>query len=266
MQSNEPPPEIASPSLEPLETDTTTTENLHQLDLDLATLASKWSCLPVWIQRSLWQSGPLVPPVINSLYWMLAHTRTRDDQDPSQPYKPFPDRDYFEALHKVFINHPVMFIEKSRTMMASWWAAAESTHYVMTHQPSKAIFWSQDEDRSVVLLEYAKVLYGQQDAIFKDIFPLKRVLERQNTTTLEFADGGKIIALPGKDPDKIRSEHPSIVVMDEACFIENGGEAFDVAISSRVPKMIVLSSAAPSWFRRMTKDAMPVGIETYLTP
>ena len=157
-----------------------------------------------------------------------------------------------------------MFIEKSRTMMASWWAAAETTHYVMTHQPSKGIFWSQDEDRSVVLLDYAKTWYGQQDAIFKGIFPLKRPLERQNTTMLEFADGGKLLALPGKDPDKIRSEHPSIVVMDEACFIENGAEAFDIAISTRVLKVIVLSSAAPSWFRRMTKDARPIGIERYL--
>lgn len=148
--------------------------------------------------------------------------------------------------------------------MASWWAAAETTHYCMTHQPSKGIFWSQDEDRSIALLDYAKCLYSQQDAIFKSIFPLKRPMERQNTTTLEFADGGKLIALPGKDPDKIRSEHPSMLVVDEACFIENGGEAFDVAISSRVPKVIVISSAAPSWFRRMTRDAKPVPLEKYL--
>jgi hypothetical protein len=51
--------------------------------------------------------------------------------------------------------------------------------------------------------------------------------------------------------------------MDEACFIENGGEAFDVAVSSRVAergKVLVISSAAPSWFRRMTKPAVPVGL------
>jgi len=242
----------------------TTTENRIQLELDLATLASRWSSLPEPIQKHLWRSVPEVPYVMNSLFWMWNKTKTRDDQDPIRPYKPFPDREYFLALHKIYLAEPVMFVEKSRTMMASWWAAGETVHFCMTHQPSKGIFWSQDEDRSVALLDYAKCLYGQQDAIFRDIFPLKRPMDRQNTTTLEFSDGGKLIALPGKDPDKIRSEHPSILVIDEACFIENGGEAFDIAISSKVPKVIVVSSAAPSWFRRLTKDARPIPLETYL--
>ena len=30
-------------------------------------------------------------------FWMFNHTRTRDDQDASQPYKTFPDRDYFQV-------------------------------------------------------------------------------------------------------------------------------------------------------------------------
>lgn len=242
----------------------TTTENRLQLELDLATLASRWNSLPEPIQKHLWRSVPEVPYVMNSLFWMWNKTKTRDDQDPIHPFKPFPDRDYFLALHKIYLAEPVLFIEKSRTMMASWWAAGETVHYVMTHQPSKGIFWSQDEDRSIALLDYAKVLYGHQNAPFPEIFPLKRPMERQNTTTLEFADGGKLIALPGKDPDKIRSEHPSILVIDEACFIENGGEAFDIAISSRVPKVLVISSAAPSWFRRLTKDARPIPLEQYL--
>lgn len=263
MENNEPQPTTACDSSVSLETDTTETNHLH-LKLGLGTLASRWSSLPEWIRESFWRSVPLVPPVINSLYWMWNHTKTRDDQDPNQPYKPLPYREYFVVLHNMYRLEPVMFVEKSRTMMVSWWAAGETAHYCMTHQPSKGIFWSQDEDRSVALLDYAKVLYGQQDAIFKEIFPLKRPMDRQNTTTLEFADGGKIIALPGKDPDKIRSEHPSILVIDEACFIENGGEAFDIAIASKVPKVIVISSAAPSWFRRLTKDAHPVPLEKYL--
>lgn len=263
MTSNSERPTTLQDSLEQLVTGTTT-ENRPRLKIGLAKLASRWNSLPELMQERIWNSSPLVPPTLNSLFWLWGHTRTRDDQDPSQPYKPFPDREYFHLLHNVYMRSPITLCEKSRTMMASWWAAGETVHYVMTHQPSKGIFWSQDEDRSIALLDYAKVLYGQQDAIFREIFPLKRPMERQNTTTLEFADGGKLVALPGKDPDKIRSEHPSILVIDEACFIENGGEAFDVAISSRVPKVIVISSAAPSWFRRMTKDAKPVPLEKYL--
>jgi hypothetical protein len=195
---------------------------------------------------------------------MRQHTKTRDDQDPIQSYKRFPKRDYLRALHKIWIAEPFLFIEKSRTMMCSWWGAAETLHYGMTHQPSTTIYWAQDQDRAIALLDYAKVLYEQQDSILKQIFPLTRPLNRQGFDRLELEDGGIFIALPGKDPDKIRSLHPSQLLVDEACFIDNGGEAFDVAISSRVPKVLVISSAAPSWFRRISKDALPIPLESYL--
>lgn len=241
------------------------TEIQAKVTLDLATLASRWSTFPLELQRQLWQAIPEVPPIINSLCWMQHHTRTRDDQDPNQSYKPFPKRDYLRALHKIWIAEPFLFIEKSRTMMCSWWGAAETLHYGMTHQPSTTVYWAQDQDRAIALLDYAKVLYEQQDAILKSIFPLARPLDRQSFDRLELKDGGVFIALPGKDPDKIRSLHPSQLLIDEACFIENGGEAFDTAISSRVPKVLVISSAAPSWFRRMSKDARPISLESYLS-
>jgi hypothetical protein len=49
-------------------------------------------------------------------------------------------------------------------------------------------------------------------------------------------------------------------VVDEACFIENGGEAFDIALASRVPKVLLVSTAAPSWIRRLTKNAAAVPV------
>lgn len=66
------------------------------------------------------------------LHWMYHWTNTRDDQDPEKPYKRFPQRDYFWILHKRFLREPILFIEKSRSMITSWWAAAEALHYVMT--------------------------------------------------------------------------------------------------------------------------------------
>jgi hypothetical protein len=191
-------------------------------------------------------------------------TKTKDEQDPKNPYKPFPRYPYFTVLHNVWLQEPIAFIEKSRTMMMSWWGAAESLHYVMTHQPAKAIFWAIDEARSLTLLDYARVLYEQQVDVFKQIFPLERPLDRQSYNRLELKDGGILVALPGKDPDRIRSEHPTIIIMDEAAFIENGGESFDIAIASRVPKMMCISSASPGWFRRLTKDARPTSLDKYL--
>ena len=124
------------------------------------------------------------------------------------------------------------------------------------HPPAKAIFWAQDQDRSLLLIDYAWTLWEQSIKAWRECFDVKRPRERQAVDTLEFKAGGKCLALPGKDPNKIRSEHPTILVMDEACFIEKGGEAHDVAVASKVPRVWVLSSAAPSWFRMLTKPAV----------
>jgi hypothetical protein len=262
MTSNSEQPTMQEDSSVPLATDTT--QQTEERKYEYRTLASQWSSIEPETQDALWTSDPLVPPIINSLYWMWNHTKTRDDQDQNHPYKPYPVREYLKALHAVWVREPFLFVEKSRTMLASWWAAGETTHFGMTHQPSTTVYWAQDEDRAVALLNYSKTLYGQQDDIFKTIFPLKRPLDQQAEKEWSLKDGGIFMALPGKDPDKIRSLHPTQLVIDEACFIENGGEAFDVAISSRVPKVLVISSAAPSWFRRLTKDARPISLDKYL--
>jgi len=185
-------------------------------------------------------------------------TNTRDDQDPENPYKRFPRRNYFWVLHKDFLCERVLFIEKSRLMITSWWAAAEALHYVMTHQPSEAILRAQDERRAVMLRDYVWVLYEQQRPILKELYPVPRPRLKQSYDKLELSDGGLLIALPGKDPNVIRSEHPTLLVVAEACFIENGGEAFDIALASRVPRILMISTAAPSWIRRLTKNAVPM--------
>jgi hypothetical protein len=143
-------------------------------------------------------------------------------------------------------------------MMATWWAAAETLHFVMTHQPTTAMLWAQDQDRAVILRDYVWTLYEQQEVVLRDLFPVPKPRVQQSFDSMKLSDGGVILALPGKDPRKIAGYHPSLLVMDEACFIEQGGEAFDVALASRVPKVVLISTAAPSWLRRLTKNAVPV--------
>jgi hypothetical protein len=204
---------------------------------------------------------PEAAAIVDAYEWMTHWTKTRDDQDPDRPYKPMPQRPYLKAMHEIWLRERVFFIEKSRSMLCSWWGVAEVLHHIMTHQPSRAVLWAQDQDRSSLLREYAWTLYENQHPSLKRFYPVKRPKAQQSFDRLEFADGGMLVALPGKDPDKIRGEHPSILFMDEACFIENGGEAFDVALASRVPKVLLVSTAAPSWLRRLTKNATPMLLE-----
>ena len=221
-------------------------------------LISIWDSLtPDERQQFLTYPGnEVASAIVDSLIWLNRWTRTRDDQDSDRPFKHL-DRPYLKLMHETWLRESILYVEKSRSMVTSWWGTAEAVHHVMTRQPAKAIFWAQDEDRALVLRDYAWTLYEQQSSVLQKMFPVLRPRIKQSYDRLEFADGGICLALPGKDPDKIRSEHPTILVMDECCFIENGGEAFDVALASRVPKVLLISTAAPSWIRRVTKAARP---------
>src|SRR5882672_5859458 len=90
-------------------------------------LISTWDSLtPNERKQFLQQPGnELESAIVDSLCWIQeGWTKTRDDQDPLNPYKPFPKREYLEALLKVWLAEPFLFLEKSRTMLCSWWAAA----------------------------------------------------------------------------------------------------------------------------------------------
>lgn len=189
---------------------------------------------------------------------MTKWTRTRDDQDAENPFKPFPEREYFQVIWNLWQSEPVLLIEKSRTMMLTWLLAGLCMHTAMMRPATTVIFWAQDEDRALKPLEYCGVLWAQQHPNLKIEFPLEKPWREQGYNKKRLSNGSVLLALPGKDPEKIRSEHPTIIMMDEAAFIENGGEAFDIALATRVPKMVAVTSATPSWFRQATKNAVAV--------
>jgi phage FluMu gp28-like protein len=158
-----------------------------------------------------------------------------------------------------------LFIEKSRTVMATWWAVAECLHYVMTMKGS-CIFWCPDQDRAEKCIEYSKMLWLQQDDRLKDLYPLpkkKSKVEDQSVFRFELAHGGWLEALPGKNPDKIRSEHPSIVCMDEVAFNAAASQAYNNAQGARPKKLLAFSSAKPGWFFDTIRCAVPEEIKDF---
>jgi len=219
-----------------------------------------WSSATKEQQQLLLDSSPLVAPLVQSLTWMRLWTKTWDEHDTANPYKPLPDYPYFDELHKLFHSEDKLFIEKSRTVMATWWACGECVHFIQTHQPASCIFWCPDQDRAEKCIEYCKVLYAQQDQRLKELYPLprlKKTVEDQAVYRFELGGGGWFEALPGKNPDKIRSEHPTIVVMDECAFNPNGAEAYANALSTRPQKLLAFSSAYPGWFFDLIACAVP---------
>jgi hypothetical protein len=164
----------------------------------------------------------------------------------SSPYRPFPGKPYFDSLVARMQSEPVLFVEKSRDMMISWLCVGFFTHAAMVNDHREVLFQSQKEDKAAELVDYAKTLYDQQDEALKRRFPLAKPIREQASLKLEFVNGSRIIGIP-EGADQIRSYHPWGLLMDEAAFQPEAGEAYDAAVPV-CQKIIVVSSAGPGWF------------------
>jgi len=199
------------------------------------------------------------------LYWMQHCTKTLDEQwqkkegAEQKPFKPFPQKPYLIDLHQAWKNEPMLFIEKSRTMLGTWFCAAEILHEMMTQTATRWLIIAQDELRSLKALDYCWTLWEQQDESFKTLWSLDRPREKQSYNVLELANHSSATALPGKDAgNKIRSEHPTGILFDEAAYIDDFHAAMNSAISTRAKRIVALTSANPGGFRDVTRSAMPI--------
>lgn len=197
--------------------------------------------------------------ISDRFYWLTNCTKTKDEQDTANPYKPFPNKPYFLPILE-FMSRPeeaTIFMEKSRTMMMSWLVCGWAAHFAFNNPAVQVVFQSQDEDRAVHDVENVKVLWDNTEPDIRDRWPLKKPLEKQPYNRLELANGSNFIGIPG-DPNKMRSLHPTVAVLDEAAFILRGNETYNVVKATRAPKVICLSSAEKGWFHDFVGKAMAV--------
>ena len=185
--------------------------------------------------------------VKDCFFWMTECTNTVDEQS-EVPYKPFPKEQYIKSLVDVLNHEDVLLVEKSRSVMGSWTVAAWCAWYAFNTPAKKIMFQSRDEDRSINLIHYVKTLWEQSIPELQTRWSVRRPPREQAYKEFELSNGSKFIGVVG-DPEKVRSEHPSVYVADEAAFMEYFENAWAVAAGSRVPKMIALSTVeeGPFW-------------------
>lgn len=141
--------------------------------------------------------------------------------------------------------------------MASWFFSAYCAHKMFTKPATGVVIQSQDEDRAVHDVQNMKVLWEQSDAELQGRWKLARPLDKQPYNKFEIGNGSWAIGIPG-DPNKMRSQHPSIILLDEGAFMTRGAETYNIAVATRCPKIIVNSSAEVGWFQGVCESAKPV--------
>jgi len=198
----------------------------------------------------------VTPAVRDCWTWLSQFTETKDNHWVEAgfptPYRPFPQKPYFQPVLEEMDRESVLFIEKSRDLMISWSCVGFFTHKAQTTPQREVLFQSQKEEKAWELIEYAKVLYARQHPKLRERFPLSKPLNRQPVSSLEFANGSILRGIP-EGADQVRSYHPWGLLMDEAAFQPKAGESYDHSVSV-CQKIIVLSSVGPGWFSDFATD------------
>jgi hypothetical protein len=76
---------------------------------------------------------------------------------------------------------------------------------------------------------------------------------KQNWLELAFGNDSRIVGIPS-GAAKVRSYHPTALLMDEAAFIPDASDSFNEAISA-CQKIVVVSSAGPGFFESVCVSA-----------
>lgn len=143
-------------------------------------------------------------------------------------------------------------------MMASWTVAGWCAFKMFTRPATCVVFQSEDEKRALDCVRYVKILWNNSLDPLKKRWPLlgDTSLAEHAKNELKMANQSRCVGIVG-NPNKIRSEHPTIYVADEAAFMTRFNDSFSAARGARPLHVICLSSAAPGDFEDIISTAKP---------
>jgi hypothetical protein len=145
-----------------------------------------------------------------------------------QQVRQFPVGGRFEYLYRLTEirgNHPILAVEKSRRMMATWWALAVLLYELLT-VPNLAIAVVSKKATDSAYLCGADRLQFMYEHIPDDLWPNKPTLSftgkiGNGYTFVENASIGSSIRAIASGPDQLRSYTFSRIFLDEFAFHEN---------------------------------------------
>lgn len=241
---------------------------MSDLDLSRLTVQEK-KRLHALLTESVFQEEVL-PAILNGdgvrpapLWWMQECTLTYDEKwrehGHDSPYRPFPRLPYFAWVFDLFLTQKRLLVKKSREMLLSWCAVGYAVWLCQTRPRTRVVIQTNKETKAVDLVKgagvpgYGRTLYERQSERMKQEFPLTKEMEDQPSDAISWKNGSILQGVPS-GADQIRMYHPSLVLYDEAAYIESF-QASWAAAEPVAEQMIAISSVAPSWFWDVSRRA-----------
>jgi hypothetical protein len=168
------------------------------------------------------------------------------------PYARWPEKPFFPWLFGLLRSERRLFVPKSREMGLSWAVVADSVHLCQWNPNTHVIIQSEKETKSIDLVVgkgipgYSRVIWEQQDEALQEMHPLTKDINDLPGNFMTWENGSSIRGVPA-GADQIRQYHPARFIMDEAAFLTEAAASYGAA-EPVCSQIIVVSSAAPSWF------------------
>lgn len=164
---------------------------------------------------------------------------------------------YMKPIIDQWLVEPLMVVEKSRDMMATWLVVMCYTWDTLFHRGKQNIFQSENATKSRELVQRAHTLWRNQPKWLRDVHPAKyqEGASKAGYLVVSSLEDSEIIGFP-QGADKIRQFHPSGMFSDEAAFNPDAGNCF-AALKPAIQaggRYTAISSANPSFFMAICRD------------
>jgi hypothetical protein len=174
------------------------------------------------------------------------------------PTRPFTIMPYMPAIIQQWLREPLVAIEKSRDMMATWLIVTCYTWDTLFHHGKQNIFQSEDASKTRELVSRANFIAKNQPPFLRDVHKTTWSSGSNRAGELKVPSlNSEILGFP-QGPDQIRQYHPSGIFTDETAFQIQAVDSF-AAIKPAIQnggRYTGVSSANPGWFQFICQDTL----------
>lgn len=175
---------------------------------------------------------------------------TENTDTEGEPIQRFPDKEYVFTLIKYFEKFDRVLVPKSRQVLVTWTFSAFCLWRALFFGSSIIFIQSKKEEDSARVIDRIALMYQYLPEFIKAMNPVK-----PTHCKLSFENRSIIVGVP-EGVAHLRGATASIIVLDEAAFIDGVSEVLSAAIPAlgRYGKLFLVSSAAPSIFKNLVFD------------
>ena len=136
--------------------------------------------------------------------------------------------------------------------MMSWLFVALLLHEAQFFSYRKELFVSKTEDDAHLLVERSKCIYTHQPLWLRNMCPITRRMTDMPKGEMYYENGSVLVGL-AQGGDKVRSQVPSTVLLDELGFQTEAKATYSACLPCAA-KIIGVSSANGGYFARLTEN------------